>query len=537
MTKKQTTLTMLMTLAAIALCLLVSRQFWFRADITAGRVNTISPVSRNLHTEIGDTVRITYFISDRLKAIHPMPGEIEDFLREYVGFQRGKVRLAVRDPVRENMAQEIQSLGIVPQQIQTVEEDQASVSTVFSGILIEYLDEVSVMPVVFATDTLEYELTSRIRALVRDAPRVLGVLLGGAETNPGLWEESYSLLNAELVRAGYRIRSLRPGEEIPETLTALLVLDGVESLDFGALLAVDRYILAGGRALFTAKAVGIDVQEGLQARLLQDGGLLAMLAAYGAAIRPEIAMDEAALTMQYQSWAANGGIQLRFFRNFQWIRVLPENGNPEHPVSARFGGLDMYWANPILLAPPEGVVAEPLFTTTEAAWTMREPFITSPEMEYMMLRDSEETSLGPRILGASLSGIFPPWFYTPPPGGGGELPPVEPAPARIIVIGESDFATSFITVTGAQHNFAFILQALDWLAHDDDIIGIRARTAGSGRLDRIADPDARAAAMAFARTLNIFVMPLLVIAAGIVISQRRRLKLRPQAALEDEHGV
>jgi len=99
---------------------------------------------------------------------------------------------------------------------------------------------------------------------------------------------------------------------------------------------------------------------------------------------------------------------------------------------------------------------------------------------------------------------------------------VDPGIARIVVVGESDFATSFINVTGAQHNMDFIVQALDWLGNDDDIIGIRARTAGSERLDRISDPDARAAAMAFSRTVNMFVMPILVVLAGVFISQRRK---------------
>ena len=532
MTRKQTSVITILTLVVIALSVMVSRQVWFRLDITRDRLNTISPVSRNLHAEIQDTVHITYFISDRLRAIHPMPGEIEDFLREYVGFSRGRMRLTVRDPVRANMVREIEQLGIIPQQIQTVDQDQASIITVYSGIVIEYLDEVSVMPVVFSMETLEYDLTSRIRAMVRGAPRVVGIIVGGASLNPRIWEENYRHLHGTFLQAGYDVRFITPGEEIPDTLSALIVLDGVETLDELALYQIDRYIHGGGRALFTVRAVGVDVQGTMDARPLHDRGLLAMLASYGVIVHPEIVMDQAALTMRYQARTPTGAVQIRIMRNFQWIRVLMENGNPLHPVTARFGGLDLYWANPLTLSPPPGVEAESLFTTTEEAWTMREPFFTNPDFAVMMERDRQATAIGRRVLGASLSGVFPSWFADrPPPEVFGGLPPRPyPRPGRIIVVGETDFATSFLNVTGASHNLGFIVQAADWLGHEDDIIGIRSRTVGSGRLDRITDPEVRAAAMRFARTVNVFVMPILVILAGVFVSFRRRSVARLRSA-------
>jgi len=274
------------------------------------------------------------------------------------------------------------------------------------------------------------------------------------------------------------------------------------------------------------RAVGVDAQGGMGARRLNDRGLLAMLEAWGVSVAPEIVMDQTALLMRYQAHAPDGSTQIRTMRNFQWIRVLPEFGNPLHPVSASFGGLDLYWANPLALSPPAGVEAEPLFTTTDEAWTMREPFLTTPDVAMMMERDAGETAQGRRILGASLSGVFPSAFG---------VAPEEPRPARIVVIGESDFATAFTGVTGAMHNFGFIVQALDWLGHDDDIIGIRARTAGSGRLDRIADPAAQAAAMGFARAINVFVVPILVILAGAFFSLRRRATARDSAQAQGKH--
>jgi gliding-associated putative ABC transporter substrate-binding component GldG len=512
-----------MILAIIALTFLVSRRLWFRLDLTKGKNYTISAVSRNLHNEIPDKVRITYYLSDKLKAIHPLPGEIEDLLMEYAGFSRGKIQLSVKDPAKAKLADVVEQLGIIPQQIQTVEQDQASVVTVYTGIVIEYLDDIQVMPVVFSLETLEYDLTSRIRSMVRGSSRLLGVLHDGDTRR---FSENYQYLMSAFVQAGYQIRLLNPGEEIPETVPAIIALDGVESFDDTCLYRLDNFIQNGGKVLFTVKGVYINTDSDISARPVYDRGLLTMLSSYGVTVLPEIVMDRTALTMQYQTRSPSGGVQVRITRYPQWIRVLGENGNPAHPVSAKFSGLDMYWASPLELREAEGVEALPLFITTNEAWSMREPFFTSPEMPMMFTRDAPDTS-GAKILGASLTGIFPSWFAgrpKPEQEDGSELPdiPAEAKPSRLVIAGDTDFATALMNVTGAQRNIDFLIQAADWLSNDDDIIGIRSRETRSNRLDRIIDPVKKAAAMRLAQLVNVFLIPLLVIIAGILLAWRRR---------------
>jgi gliding-associated putative ABC transporter substrate-binding component GldG len=525
MTKKQTTTLSIMILVIIALTLLVSRRLWFRLDLTKGKSYTISAVSRSLHNEIPDQVRLTYYLSDKLKSIHPLPGEIEDLLREYAGFSRGKIQLTVRDPAKANLAEQIEQLGIMPQQIQTVEQDQASVTTVYSGIIIEYLDQIDVLPWVFSLETMEYDLTSRIRSLVRGSARLLGVIVGDG---PQRWNDNYRPLQGAYMQAGYQLRLIAAGQEISDAIPALLVLGGVESLDEIALYQIDRYIQTGGKALLSVKGVHIDTEGSLDARLPANGGLLDMLSSYGAVILPEIVMDRSSLTMQYQTRTPNGAIQFRIMRNPQWIRVLSENGNPAHPVSANFSGLDLYWASPLQLNAPDGVQADYLFTSTAEAWSMREPFYTNPEIPYLFERDAAQTT-GVKTLGLSLTGVFPSWFAgkPAPQEEGTELPamPLQAKPARLIVIGETEFTTSFMGVTNGQRNLEFMVQAADWLCNDDDIIQIRSRSSQSDRLDKIIDDGKRASAMRFAQIVNVFVVPSLVIIAGQFFALRRKTKI------------
>jgi ABC-type uncharacterized transport system involved in gliding motility auxiliary subunit len=397
---------------------------------------------------------------------------------------------------------------------------------VYSGIVIEYLDKIEVMPWVVTTDTLEYDLTSRIRSMVNDSERRLGVIVGDSFRQ---WREDFGYLNQILAESGYKLRLLSPGDEIPDNLPAIFVLGGVEDLDAWALYRIDRYIQQGGRALFAVKGIYIDTLRGsIEARHQEDKGLLQMIASYGVIIRPELALDRNALTLQYQTRMPSGSVQYRIVRYPLWIGVMQDNGNQQHPVSSNFSGLDLYWASPLEFHPPEKVRADSLFSSSPEGWVMRDEFYTNPEMPYLLERTAAETR-GKKELGAALSGEFPSFFKGSPKPvreGSDEVLPDMPqysSQSRMIVIGDTDFATN---MSNARRNFDFLLRAADWLVSDDDIIGIRSKQPHEGRLDKIFDQGRKVAAMRFAQIVNVGLVPLAVVAAGLILASRRRKRSR-----------
>jgi ABC-type uncharacterized transport system involved in gliding motility auxiliary subunit len=207
--------------------------------------------------------------------------------------------------------------------------------------------------------------------------------------------------------------------------------------------------------------------------------------------------------------------------------VLGENGNPEHPVSSGFSGVDLFWASPIELNPPEQVTGEILFSSTPGAWLMTGNFVTNPDPQNRFDREAPDTQ-GVKTLAVALSGKFPSWFEgLPKPvreGSPEELPDRigETRDSRIIVIGDTDFASFLMQYAQAQRNLDFLVQAADWLGNDDDIIGIRNQRSRIGRLDRILDQERRERLMAFSRFLNVVLIPLGVIMTGIFFAWRRK---------------
>jgi ABC-type uncharacterized transport system involved in gliding motility auxiliary subunit len=259
-----------------------------------------------------------------------------------------------------------------------------------------------------------------------------------------------------------------------------------------------------------------------------DRGLLAMISWYGATVGPSLTLDQSALNFPPYEASGPGGVpRVRRIRDPFWVGVLPENGSPRHPLTRGFDGLDLFWPSPLELSPPRGVEAEALFSSTPGAWLMTRDFAVSPDAEARFEEEAPDTG-GVRTLGAALWGTFPSWFEgLPKPvraGSEEELPdlPAEAKPARLVVVADADLVSSLLQYTGGQRNLDFMLRAADWLGNDEEIIGIRSRQAQDGRLDKIPDPVEKAAVMGFSRILNLVLVPLLLVCAGIFLAWKRR---------------
>ena len=523
MKKNQAIIVGLLSGAVFLLAFLLSYRLFFRLDLTRNKAYTISEVSRNLYRDISDEVKITYFVSDKLRQAHPMPGEIADLLREYAAHSRGRIRFVQKDPAKAELVREVEGLGIMPQQIQLAEKNEITVTTVYTGILIEYLDKEMVIPIVFSLDTLEYDLSSRIRSLVRNVEREVGVIVGDSHLQ---WGSEFGLLDRELTFSGFRIRQVNPNEPVPANLPALFVFGGVEDLGEEELAHIDAYILGGGNVFFALNGVFVDTRSGFEARALQDNGLLAMLANYGVIVRQALVLDRTALNITFQSQTRTGTV-IQTMRYPEWIAVQQLGGNPDHPVTARFGGLDLYWASPLELIPPEDVTGEVLLSSTNQAWLQTENFVTNPTLN-TQFEDEARDTLGTKILAASLSGFFPSGIPSLGNSSGGlESRPAQMLrkPSRIIVVGNSFFAGGLMQVNrGEERNLSFLIRAADWLSNDDDIVAIRGREESAGRLDRLTDDRMRDRVMTFSRSLNTIVIPLGVILAGLFLVWKRRVK-------------
>ena len=281
------TLLAALTLLVFVLIAVNSLVFYTRIDLTQSKAFSISEVSRNLFRDIPDQVLVSYYISPRLAALSPIPSQIEDLLYEYAAYGRGRIRVTVVDPEKAAAeGQRIDQLGIVPQQIQVVEQNEQSVATVYTGIVLSYLSSREIVPVAWDPTNLEYELTRRIQRLVSGKKSMVGFLFGREEMNLSS-DMNYV---ASRLSESYAVQELPRGEDIPSDVSVLFVFGG-KDLDEVSLYPVDRYIMRGGKALIAVDAVDVDIARNLAATPYGDLPIFGMLKTYGVEPGQDMVLD------------------------------------------------------------------------------------------------------------------------------------------------------------------------------------------------------------------------------------------------------
>lgn len=147
----------------------ISRNKFFRLDLTDNNMYSLSTSSESVVEQVDDLLTMKVYFSDDL------PGEyannrryLQDILEEYAAFSNGNIRFEFFRPEDDqNIEQEAQKAGIMPVQMQVVDNDKLEVKRVLMGMVILYEDKKEVFPVIQTTTGLEYEITTRIKNLWR----------------------------------------------------------------------------------------------------------------------------------------------------------------------------------------------------------------------------------------------------------------------------------------------------------------------------------------------------------------------------------
>ena len=428
-----------------------------------------------------------------------------DLLQEYAADSRGKVLVSVLDPDRTGRAESARRYGILPQQIQVVQQNEQRTTNVYSGIVIDYLDRYTSLPAVFTADGLEYSLSFGIRRVLSGRRVQVGVMVG----TPGkVWPDDFQTLRDGLSR-DYSLREYLPGEEIPPEVDVLLVLGGTQWSP-AEVQPIDRYIMSGGKVLFGAKGLRVDTTRTLAATAVGSSALLDMIDSYGVRVGHGMVLDTACRDYRLPQQQASGQVAWETIGAYPpWVSVQAPNAAAGNPITARFSGLDLLWPAPLESLPRDGVTAEPLVRSTSTAWLLKSPFTIDP---YTVAQTSPPE--GQFVLGYALSGTFP--------SAAAAAGAARSNPTRMIVIGDDDFANDLMQFSDSLYNVIFLENVVLWLSGNADLLSIKTRAASEGKLDRVQDPSARGRLMLAAELINVVAIPVLVILFGLLRLLRRR---------------
>jgi ABC-2 type transport system permease protein len=149
--------------------------FFKRMDLTAGKLYSISDVSKTVVSTLNEPLTINVFFTKNLPAPHNSTERyLHDLLSEYAASanQNFNYRFYDVSPDQGDLSNETaenqalaDSFGIRPIQIQAIEKDEVKFQKAYMGLVIIHGDQVERIPTITATDGLEYKLTMAIRKL------------------------------------------------------------------------------------------------------------------------------------------------------------------------------------------------------------------------------------------------------------------------------------------------------------------------------------------------------------------------------------
>ncbi len=476
---------------------LIGLNVFLRLDFTDDRVYSLSDASKRVVQNLDDPVTISAFFTTDLPAQFAANRRfLKDKLDDYRAYGGSNVQYRFVDPDEsEELQAEALRYQIQPVQIQVIEENSVQLKNAYMGVAIQYESKREVIPFVQDLARLEYDLTSAIRRMTRERKPSVGFLTGHGEPNP---LQDMQML-AEGLGANYESRTVNAEELAQDNKPdVLLIVAPTDTIPPEDLVAIDNYVMEGGRVGLLVNRVAGDLNIGQAAEL--NIGLETLLGPYGADITPNLIMDEnnSVVTVQRRQG---------FFTVAQQIQYplfpVATRFNADNMMVSRLPSLMFYFVSSIdtTLVLPPGVTREPLIYSSSQSGEQRGFFMLQPT------QTSATLAGGPYVLGAAFTGTFPSAYE----------PGRTSVPTRLVVVGDGDlFNQSVLGGTAAAHA-PFGLNLVDWLIQDEALLTIRAKSLQARTLRETSN-----STKAFVKYANMVGPLLIVLLFGLARWSRRR---------------
>ena len=494
-----------------------------KADLTQQRLFTISDGTRAVLRNIDEPISLRLYFSKRLGEAAPSYARyferVRSLLEQYRDISRGQLEIAVFDPEPFSDAEDrAVAAGLRGIRLNTEGE------TGYFGLTGNNSTDNDASIAFFSNDRepfLEYDVTKLIYNLANPKKRVVGLMtglpldggmapmamMGGGRPQP-------PQMVMEQIREFFEVKSInQDAKEIPADVDVLMIAQP-DKLTPEAALAVDQFVLGGGKALVFVDPVA---ELGRMGPMGMGPGapsadFVKILKAWGVDFDATKTAGDIANARRVQF---GGGARPVVTEYVAWL-TLDRSRLDENDVLS--GGIErINMSTPGFLSKVEGAktqVAPLLLTSDKAMQIPADKFAGMPDPVGLLRGykpEGKPLMLAARITGeadtafpdgvAKPAAAKPDNASTPPADGKAEIPKTEPKaeeapvlvkPARssgrinVIVVADTDllsdqfwvdtreFLGQQVAIPNAS-NAALVVNALDNLSGSDQLIGLRAR--------------------------------------------------------------
>jgi len=169
----------------IILVNLVGSTLFFRIDLTADGIYSLSPESIKVVSTLTEPLTIKAFFTKNLPAPHNATEQyLRDLLEEYAVHGNKYFNYTIYDVSPDDTGaggkanknlEMAKSYGITPVQIQDIEKDEVKFKQAYMGLVILHGDMIEKIPTIASTDHLEYNLTTAILRLNNKISALMGL--------------------------------------------------------------------------------------------------------------------------------------------------------------------------------------------------------------------------------------------------------------------------------------------------------------------------------------------------------------------------
>ncbi len=449
-----------------------------RLDLTRDDLFTLSDGSREILGELDDVVNLTLFVSDDLpQEIQLILRDVRDLVADLRGASNGMLNTAEVNPDDgEDEADQASSLGVMPIEFNVLRDDELQVRRGYFGLAVTYADEQEIMPVVDRADDLEFRLVSAIANMTMTEKPTLA-FMSGFEARESFQYRAFreSLADRyDITTVNLAVDTLGP-PVVPDSVDVLVVAAPAQPVSAMAARAIDSYLEGGGAALFLMERHAINPQSPMSMPVTT--GLEDLLATRGVEASDEMVFDLAS--------SERVQVPQGFFNVIRPYPLWPiAFTGGDHAIVRNLSNASFGWASPFAFDEDNAAVTA-LWTTTEGGGTQPAGAMIDPSRQFA----ASEDELGVHTLAVAIdpglaatearndedaddseAGQVPEDGEAPDAAG-----PTGPMPGgRIIAVGDGDFLEDRFAQSNSQ-NVIFAANAVDWLAQDDALIGIRSK--------------------------------------------------------------
>ncbi len=307
----------------------------------------------------------------------------------------------------------------------------------------------------------------------------------------------------------YRVEDVRLGEGagVPTDVDVLLVLKP-KDLSARAVWDLDQYLMRGGRVIVCADEYDTKFDSNGLELTAMSTGLDGWLGHFGIKIDKTLVLDDRnqPLPIPETTMTPLGPLRTWKMAPYPYLVEVRDDGILDRRVAGRLEAMGLYWASPIELDKDKekGLEVVDLLRSSARSWTDDD----TSKVQYVDYRVPDEGT-APHLLAVALSGRFESYFAgkEPPPrppaagrpadsgdakAAADEVPLTRSPETRLVVVSDADFLSDFVARALGRdeggffaENLAFTQNLIDWANLDSDLIGIRSRSAGPRRLERV----------------------------------------------------